>query len=500
MKDAPPTVSDSDWQRTPASVQALVIYLLQRVEQVEHLERVIEQQAARIAALETELARRKGHGSGGAKAVTSGSQASQRKRRSSGRSRGGQPGHEGHGHAFVPIDQVDEVVPIRPTVCRACGQTLTGDDPHPQRHQEVVIPRVRARVVEYQRHTLRCRHCGTLTEAPRPNGVPRRIFGPSVQAWVGLLSGAYRMSKRNIAALLSDAFGVHLSPGTVSQLEREVSVAVAEPVEEAREYVRHQPAANLDETGWRQGTVRMWLWAAITATVSVFAIRPSRGREVLDEILGDSTAIIGSDRYSAYGHLPLDRRQICWAHLRRTFEDFAARGGEAGRVGIQLLGFSGKLFEWLQRVRDGTLRESSLRTYLYALRSDIRFELWNGQHFANAETAATCVNLLAVEPAMWTFVGEDDVEPTNNAAERGLRHAVLWRHTSFGTQSPAGSRFVERMLTMTRCGNSDVTSSAISPKPATQPCSVGQLRRCCQLRQSRSKPQPRAPGGDSPGH
>ena len=133
-------------------------------------------------------------------------------------------------------------------------------------------------------------YCSTF-----PEGVSRRTFGPSVQAWVGLLSGAYRLSKRNIVALLSDAFGVHLCPGTVSQLEQEVSAAVAEPVEAARAYVRQQPTVNLDETGWRECRLRAWLWVVITAGVSVFAIRRSRGREVVDELLGDdSTAIVGS--------------------------------------------------------------------------------------------------------------------------------------------------------------------------------------------------------------
>ncbi len=74
--------------------------------------------------------------------------------------------------------------------------------------------------------------------------------------------------------------------------------------------------------------------------------------------------------------------------------------------------------------------------------------MWYGQHCADAKTAATCANLRQIEPALWTFVRKEGVEPTNNAAERALRHGVLWRHTSFGTHSLAGSRFVERMLTV----------------------------------------------------
>ena len=115
-----------------------------------------------------------------------------------------------------------------------------------------MIPPVRAQVIEYQLHALRCRHCEGLTEADWPEGVSRHTFGPSVQAWVGLLAGTYRMSQRNIVQLLADAFGVRLSVGTVSRLEQAVSAALARPVEEARAFVRQQATVNLDETGWRE--------------------------------------------------------------------------------------------------------------------------------------------------------------------------------------------------------------------------------------------------------
>ena len=347
-------ISDSDWQRTPTAVQVLVVSSSERVGQ---LEQVVEQQAARVASLEEELARRKGRSRRGARAASSKSGASSSRteasrRRSSGRSPGGQPGHEGHGRSWVPVEQVDELIPVKPSTCHGCGHPLTGDDPHPQRHQEVVIPPLRAEVIEYQVHTLRCAHCDRLTAAGWPEGVSRHTFGPSVQAWVSLLAGAYRLSKRNIRALLSDAFGLEVSLGTVSRLEQEVAAALAAPVEEARAFVRRQGIVNVDETGWRQRRAKAWLWTAVTEGVTVFSICPSRGRDGVDEMLGaDNRAVVGSDRYSAYAHLPLRRRQVCWAHLRRAFEEFVARGGEAERVGHHLLDRSEQLFTWWHQVR-----------------------------------------------------------------------------------------------------------------------------------------------------
>jgi transposase len=455
--DKPPgiPVSDSDWEQTPLSVQVLVVSLLKSQEQ---LQSQLQGSLQRIQMLERQVAelqadRRRGRGTEASGLDDSGSPAqaatSSRKRRPSGRSAGAQPGHEGRGRSLLSVDQVDDLVPVKPSGCCHCGHVLVGDDPGPQRHQVIEIPPVRPHVTEYQLHTLRCPHCQRLTQAELPGNVPRTPFGPSVHAWGSLLSGAYRISKRNVSALLSDAFGLQISPGAVSRMERRVSEALASPMAEAFEYVRQQSAAHLDETGWRERRQKAWLWTAVTELVTVFAIRLHRGREVARELLGDdTTAIVGSDRYTAYSYLPVEQRQTCWAHLERTFEKFVERRGEAGQIGQALLEDTHQLFTWWHRVRDGTLKRSSFRTYVSGLRRQVRFQLNWGMLFADPKTARTCANVRAIEPALWTFTRCEGVEPTNNAAEQALRHGVLWRKGSFGTHSPEGSRFVERMLTV----------------------------------------------------
>jgi len=172
---------------------------------------------------------------------------------------------------------------------------------------------------------------------------------------------------------------------------------------------------------------------------------------VARELLGEqTTAIVNSDRCQAYDFLPVTQRQTCWAHLERTFETFVARGGEAKEVGQKLLEYTHQVFHWWHRVCDGTLEGSSFRTYISKLRGGVQFELQYGRLFGDPKTTRTCTNLLAIEPAMWTFAFKQQlaVAPTKNAAEQALRHGVLWRKGSFGTHSPAGSRFVERMLTV----------------------------------------------------
>jgi transposase len=249
--------------------------------------------------------------------------------------------------------------------------------------------------------------------------------------------------------MLSDCFGVDLGLGSIFGLEQTTSEALAQPVEAAKGYVKDQSVVNIDETGWRQEHGKAWLWTAVTAWVTVFAIRWSRGSRVVKELLGDPLGkVVGSDRFSAYSFLPVLVRQICWAHLVREFQAFVDRGGESAPIGEALLVQADRMFDWWYRVRDGTLKRSSFRTYISTVRIRIRELLRQGEHCAHASTAATCKKILKVEPALWTFVRKEGVEPTNNAAERALRHGVLWRKTSFGTQSAQGSRFVERMMTV----------------------------------------------------
>ena len=236
--------------------------------------------------------------------------------------------------------------------------------------------------------------------------------------------------------------------GTVGQLEQVISQALARPVEAAQAYVRQQAAKNVDETGWKEKGRRAWLWTVVTTWVSVFVIRFSRGSKGIRELLGeDVPGVVGSDRYSAYSFLPLSHRQVCWAHLRRDFQKRIDRGGESGEIGEILLALTDQMFAWWHRVRDGTRQRRSFQTYMVDHKARMPLYLWWGTKCAQEKTANTCQEILGVESALWTFVYRQGVEPTNNAAERALRHGVLWRKSSFGTHSEAGSRFAERVMT-----------------------------------------------------
>jgi transposase len=362
----------------------------------------------------------------------------------SGKRRGGQPGHRRHERVRLEPDQV---VQVRPESCRRCGGALAGDDPGPVVRQVVEVPPVRPHVVEYRTHRRTCPRCGATT----PGATPAEAhvgFGPRAQAITALLVGAGRLSKRAVARTLRDLFGLPISPAAVCDLGRRTAGALASIHAAVLEHVRELPA-NVDETGWRQGRRRAWLWAAVTESLGGFRIAAGRSRDDFADLMGRSPpAVVTSDRFSAYAHLPADRRQICWAHLRRDFQAMIDRGDAGSAIGEELLMDSDLLFAAWSKVRAGARSRRSFATRTVPwLRREVRSTLESGAACGSRKTAATCREILKLEASLWTFAKAVGVEPTNNAAERALRHAVCWRKTSFGTDSPTGSRLVERLLT-----------------------------------------------------
>jgi transposase len=362
----------------------------------------------------------------------------------SGKRRGGQAGHPKHERVILPPD---EVIDHKPTRCHRCAARLTGTDPHPIVDQVLDLPVKLRHVVHHRRHTLACPGCHAHTTAPP---VPQAAsgFGPKLTATVAYLSGVGRLSKRTIRTLLDDLCELPVSLGAVSKLEATVSRALAPIHAAAHEHVQGKDA-NVDETGWRQGKSKAWLWVAVTSLLTVFLIRPYRNRAAFDALLGLKPGILTTDRFSAYHHLAPDKRQVCWAHLRRDFQAMIDRKNAGSAIGEDLLFHADILFAHWQRVRDGTLTRAGFdRRYASWLRIEVRTLLELGSASACAKTASACGEILSVEESLWTFSRTAGVEPTNNAAERAVRHAVCWRKTSYGTDSERGSRFVERMLTV----------------------------------------------------
>ena len=462
MSTPPAGIPETDWLTTPTAVRSLFLAQLRENEQ---LRGQLSALATELAQLQERIGRSSRNSSKPPSSDEPGFKPPER-RKGSGRKRGGQPGHHGSGPELLPIERVDEVVEHHPDSCRDCGMLLRGDDPNPVRHQVLEIPPITLKVLEHRLHRLACPCCSTTTCATLPPDVERSRYGSRLSGLVGLLGSAFPLSVRKSQALLQQLLGLTISCGTITTIRQRLSAALAQPTAEALLAARQQPVAYVDETGAPTGNAdgnnptrrRGWLWVMVTPVVTVFRQGLSRSAAAAIELLGDGFAgTVVSDRFSAYNHLPLEQRQLCWAHLKRDLTAIDERTGASAEFGAQLLQLQQQLFEhWHQWKAGATDRLALQRScqpirlaFEQTLQRVVELGCQKGERSPWGKTVRTCQQLLKHKQALWTFLEHPGIEPTNNAAERALRPAVIQRKISHGVQSAKGAICRSRLLTVT---------------------------------------------------
>jgi transposase len=391
-----------------------------------------------------------------------------------GRKRGGQHGHKGHHRALLPPERVD-VVQHKPAACAHCGHSLEGaEEGRPEQvHQVVELPPVRAEVKEHRMACLRCPKCSGLTRAPLPAELGGKHFGPRLTALVGGLAGHYQMSRRALGDLVSRLLDVPApSLGSTEACTQETSAALEEAYGEALARVRASPSVCVDETPWKLCGRKIWLWTGVGGDATVYQMTWTRGKKELKALLGEFTGIVSSDRWSSYQSCA--KRQLCWAHLTRNFRKLGLRGGLAAEFAAEGEAICDRVFERWRSFGEGSMDREELKRGMAETQASLRELIERGAESINHKVARMCRSLLKLWPWLWTFLDEP-VEPTNNAAERALRKAVLWRKNCFGNQSETGLRFAERILTVSatcrqqRIHPLDFVASSIAARRSAAP-------------------------------
>ncbi len=360
---------------------------------------------------------------------------------------GGQPGHAKHTRPLLPADQCTAVLPLKPSAGRRCGRALAGDDPAPLRHQVWELPEIKPQVTEYQRHRLACPRCGDTTCAPLPAGVPAGQSGPRLVAFAGLLMAYFRQSKRRTARFLEALLNQPCCPALTLKMQAQVTAALRPAYDDLAAALPAEPQLGIDESPTKEAGAKAWLWTFVAGLFTVFAARGSRAGTALTTSLTDRfTGVVTCDRAKMYW--AVGRLQWCWAHLKRDFQGLAdSEDRVVKRLGHDLLRPTRELFRQWARCRDGTITRAELKGALGPVRRAVEDVLLRGLFSGHPRLEGMCRELYEHRAWLRTFL-DQDIEPTNNASERALRHAVIWRKRSFGTQSAGGSRFVETLLTV----------------------------------------------------
>jgi hypothetical protein len=366
---------------------------------------------------------------------------------------GGQSGHRGAGRELRPEDQIDEIVDHFPDACGGCGRRFGEQQRRPGksfgRHQIVELPAISVIWSEHRTHQLRCRQCRSRTSARVPDEVAGSVFGPRLQAAIVTLTAGYRVSRRGIAELARDLFGVELSTGSVDAICQRASDALAGPHLQLQDWVLGQPAVHVDETGWRTRGEGCALWTATTPDAVFLQIAEHCNREQFDALIGTRyPGIVISDRWNGYSHLDPIRRQACWSHIKRDFHRHADGLGEQKTFGEEGRELTHRVFAAWHAYQHEHHDRQQLQAEIAPIQTELRalLEAASPKRARNRWHRRFANNLLKIWPALWTFTVIDGIEPTNNPAERALRAPVIYRKISLGSQSHNGERFAERAL------------------------------------------------------
>jgi transposase len=412
----------ASWEQTPLVVRQVVVQLLA----------VIQQQTARIAALEARLSQNSRNSD---RPPSSDPLYQKPTARAGTQGRpGAKPGHPGHHQVLLAPT---EVIEVKPESC-PCGQTEFPATTPYYTHQVIELPEIQMVVKHMVLHATPCPRCGRLLKASLPEAA-RSGYGPRLTALIGELSGPQRNSRSTVQEFCTSVLGVPISRGGIQRTVDRVSEAIEPLYEAITEKARSAKVNYIDETAWYQHGVLAWLWVMVNPTVAFFKVQASRNKAAFEALIERWAGILISDGYGVYQRW-VHGRQTCLAHLIRRARGLAERHDpEIAWFGHRALAELQRLVHW------ATAPPTSGDVQTWYARMVHLIDQYRHQH----DEAGTFARTLEREMgALWTFVVEEGVEPTNNRAERALRFAVLWRKMMQGTYNEKGDRWVEQILSV----------------------------------------------------
>jgi len=392
-------VEPSQEQRYQQRIAELEGQLAQRDARIAALEQQVADLQALVAKLSEQIAKRSKNSSNSSKPPSSDIVKPPKPPSPAGpRTTGGQPGHPGAHHQPFTESQLNHHWEKVPTCCHR-GHDLSGQPRRaPKIFQQVELaidPVVRS---EYRRPGVWCPICAEWVYADLPAGViNEQLFGLRLLALLGYMKGSLHTTYRGLEDFCRDVLGLEVSRGHLGNALARVNAALAPAYEELGAHVPTEPVLNIDESGWKDQGIKYWIWIFATSAVSFFVIARSRSSRVLLKVLGETYGgTIVSDFFSAYVKYANPHQQFCLAHLIRDLKFLA---------------------QWPDRAV---------------------------QAFGTPTLAG---RIRKHDMALFRFLFDPAVAPTNNAAEQSIRHSVLNQRLTQGRRSEWGRRWNERIFT-----------------------------------------------------
>lgn len=370
-------------------------------------------------------------------------------KKKSGKKQGAQPGHKGVNRSPEPIEHVNNIINCKPDIICNCGHNVVIYNKY-IKHQVYDIDDSNSLfLTEYRLYKGYCSSCKQSYKEELPKELDNTILGPALKARMCTLVSDFKLSKRDIKSLLKLFYNLDISLGTVSNTEARINNALEKPYNNLSSTVKTQSSLNADETRHFENNKLHWAWIATNDKLTVLMMDKSRGQKSAKKILGANfTGILTTDRYAAYNIVNSLQRQLCWAHITRDFIKISQRDNEAGKTGDELLFHQNKIFYYWNKYKSGIISFSKLGKSIDIIKKNLKVCLNNAINCKHKRTIGTCKNILKYFESLFTFTKHKGIDPTNNHGERQIRKYVIYRKLSYGTQSARGSRFIERIFSI----------------------------------------------------
>ena len=430
-------ISEETWNSLPAEVRDYIEVLEKAAALVPILMEQVTTLTKRVEELEARLRKNSGNSN---KPPSSDSPFAKPGTRDgkppSGKKRGAKPGHKGHRQQFLTPTQIVDVVP---DACSCGCRSLGAPDPEPfYIHQEIGLPDIQMIVTHFRLFKARCRNCGKVVAAAPPVG-HRTGYDPRLSALIAMFSGVCGDSRETVQETLGSVFGAPISLGGIQRVVDRASAAIKPVYDEIGSQVRTAPVAFVDETPWYNRHKLRWLWTMTNQKAAWFMVHQNRSEEAFQKLIGDFQGILVSDNYGVYRKW-MNLRQACIAHYIRRARNLAERGDpEPAHFGKRLLVELSLLCRWAKEEPSQGQWRAFIARFMHLIRA---------HQDRDGEAGKFARLLLAEMDALYVFIEEKGVEPTNNRAERALRPGVMYRKRSLGTQSEKGDRWIERILSL----------------------------------------------------
>jgi transposase len=367
---------------------------------------------------------------------------------------GRKPGKDYGTQAFrrLPDRDPDQIIDVPlPKRCPRCGGRP--QEKHVGQQFQVEIPR-RALLRRFDVHIGVCACCGQHVHPRHPwqtsdaLGAAAVQIGPDAQSLIALLKNKLGLSYGDVTTLMKDAWDIELTRGAAAHIVRRAAER-AEPLYAAfKAMIPQRDTVYPDETGWKVGGRLHWLWDFVSDLFTVYVIRPSRGVDVLAEVLGlDYAGRLTHDGWAPYDKLLGAVHQQCLQHpLRRAKEILEQLGAKSARFAVRVKKFILDALGLRDRYRRGILGDHG-----YAVARG-RLEKRLDRLLAVRPRGRACRTFLnhlrKHRDQLLTFLYEDNLEATNWPAEQAIRPAVVNRKVFGGNRTWTGAHALEVLASL----------------------------------------------------